>query len=124
VRLFSEYDFGWANSRKKDWRARMEPLISQWNVTAITPLTLLTQLHSPLLYLQIDAEGRDDEILAHMPLADPRLRPSVGIMFENVLLDDGRFDATMRILERHGYTRHCQVDQNTLSMRPLASRVL
>ena len=37
-------------------------------------------------------------------------------MFENVLLDDGRFDATMRIHERRGYKRHCQVDQNTLSM--------
>lgn len=79
---------------------------------------LLGRLPLPLLYLQVDAEGRDDAVLRGFPLDDPALSPSVGIMFEHVLLPEARFKAVMKRLHASGYTTQCQIGQNILSLRP------
>ena len=45
--------------------AAFEALITEITVRTMTASTLLRHVPSPVVYLQIDAEGHDDRVLLH-----------------------------------------------------------
>ena len=68
--------------------AAFEALITEITVRTMTASTLLRHAPSPVVYLQIDAEGHDDRVLRQFLSNDtstPRCAPAA-ITFERMLL--------------------------------------
>ena len=98
--------------------AAFEELITETSVHAMTPSALLERhVHAPVVYLQIDAEGHDDQVVLQF-LRAAELKPfPVAITFESMLLDESRLQSTLSHLRAAGYTQQCQSGQNVISQR-------
>jgi|TARA_B110001469_G_C9563175_1_gene279345 hypothetical protein len=97
--------------------AAFEALITETTVRTITASTLLRYVPSPVVYLQIDAEGHDDRVLLQFLSNDtstPRCAPAA-ITFEHMLLSRNRLTAALSRLRAHGYTEQCLHGQNVVS---------
>ena len=120
ARLFNGYDFGAQNPLGSSTEAHQQhdALITETKVKTLTARQLLAALPSPPLYVQIDAEGYDDEILKSILDKDNNsgLNPKIGVMFEHVLLTEPRFRAAFELVKHQGYTNQCQYTQNILNM--------
>ena len=84
----------------------------------MTASTLLKRhVHWPVVYLQIDAEGFDDEILLQFLNAQGDLVPfsPIAIAFESMLLNSSRVTEVRSHLRASGYTQQCQHGQNVVS---------
>ena len=97
--------------------AAFEALITETTVRTMTASTLLRHVPSPVVYLQIDAEGHDDRVLLQFLSNDtstPRCAPAA-ITFEHMLLSRNRLTAALSRLRAHGYTEQCLHGQNIVS---------
>ena len=97
--------------------AAFEALITETTVRTMTASTLLRHVQSPVVYLQIDAEGHDDRVLRQFLSNDtttPKCAPAA-ITFEHMLLSRNRLTAALSRLRAHGYTEQCLDGQNVVS---------
>ena len=127
--------------------AAFEALITETTVRTMTASTLLRHVQSPVVYLQIDAEGHDDRVLLQFLSNDtstPRCAPAAitferkllslalnlalsltrcapaAITFEHMLLSRNRLTAALSRLRAHGYTEQCLHGQNVVSQSEYA----
>jgi len=85
----------------------------------MTASTLLKRhVHWPVVYVQIDAEGFDDEIVLQFLNAqgDVPFSP-MAITFESMLLNSSRVKQVLSHLHESGYTQQCHHGQNVVSQR-------
>ena len=97
--------------------AAFEALITETTVRTMTASTLLRHVQSPVVYLQIDAEGHDDRVLLQFLSNDtstPKCAPAA-ITFEHMLLSRNRTTAALSRLRAHGYAEQCLHRQNIVS---------
>jgi len=109
-RLFSAKDFGRAGPfgglRALKNRSAYSALVTEVLVQVITFAQLLEQrsVRSRVLYLQVDAEGKDDEVVTLALEALPAAALPIAIVFEILLVSDAQLRRLMGALTSRGYS--------------------